>query len=308
MTEPPGGTELALDHERQRLMVAEVGAALRSWSVGGHELIDGVAPGEADHDCRGRVLVPWPNRLRDGRYVFDGAEHQTALTEPERGNALHGLATGSRWRAIRSSTRHLTLTLDLAQEPGYPFALRLSVDYELTSSGVEATLTAANVGTTRAPFGAGLHPYFTLGTATIDELVLEVPARTRLPLDERMLPAGAALAVDGTDFDFRRARRIGAQRLDTCFGDLDRSPDGVARVMLASAGDERQLTVWMDEGFRFVQVYTADAVSDPGRRRGGVAIEPMTCAPDAFNSGDGLLVLEPGASFTGRCGLTAAGF
>jgi aldose 1-epimerase len=308
VTEPPAGTELALEHERQRLVVTEVGAALRSWTVRGHELLDGVAPGETDDAFRGKVLVPWPNRLRDGRYVFDGAEHHTALTEPERGTALHGLATGSRWRAIRSSTRHLTLALDVGREPGYPFSLRLSVDYELTSGGVVATLHATNAGATRAPFGAGLHPYLTHGTATIDDLVLEVPARTRLPLDERRLPAGVALAVDGTDFDFRAGRRIGGQRLDTCFGDLERSPAGVARVRLASAGGERQLTVWMDEGFRFVQVYTADDVSDPGRRRGGVAIEPMTCAPDAFNSGDGLLVLEPGASFTGRCGLTAAGF
>jgi galactose mutarotase-like enzyme len=308
VTEPPTGTELALEHERQRVVVAELGAALRSWTVRGRELLDTIGPGDPDDAFRGKVLVPWPNRLRDGRYVFDGAEHRTALTEPERATALHGLATGHRWRAIRSSTRHLTLAYELAPQPGYPFPMRLSIDYELTSGGVVVTLHATNTGTTAAPFGAGLHPYLTHGTATVDELVLEVPGRAYLPVDERRLPAGDAIAVDGTDFDFRRGRPIGAQRLDTCFGDLGRSPAGVARVRLASAGGERQLTVWMDESFRFVQVYTADDVPDPGRRRRGVAIEPMTCAPDAFNSGDGLLVLEPGASFTGRCGLTATGF
>jgi aldose 1-epimerase len=308
VTEPPTGIELSLEHERQRVAVTEVGAALRSWTVRGQELLDTNGPDEPDDAFRGKVLVPWPNRLRDGRYVFAGAEHRTALTEPERGNALHGLATGHRWRAIRSSTRHLTLAYELVSQPGYPFSLRIAVDYELTSGGVVATLRATNVGTTAAPFGAGLHPYLTHGTATVDELVLEVPARTHVPLDERRLPTGPAIAVEGTDNDFRRGRAIGAQRLDTCFGDLDRSPAGVARVRLASAGGERQLTVWMDERFRFAQVYTADDVPDPGRRRRGVAIEPMTCAPDAFNSGDGLLVLEPGASFTGRCGLTAAGF
>jgi galactose mutarotase-like enzyme len=308
VTEPPTGTELALEHERQRVVVAELGAALRSWTVRGRELLDTIGPGEPDDAFRGKVLVPWPNRLRDGRYVFDGAEHRTALTEPERATALHGLATGHRWRAIRSSTRHLTLADELAPQPGYPFALRLSVDYELTSGGVVVTLHATNTGTTAAPFGAGLHPYLTHGTATVDELVLEVPARAYLPVDERRLPTGAAIAVDGTDFDFRRGRPIGGLRLDTCFGDLGRSPAGVARVRLASAGGERQLTVWMDESFRFVQVYTADDVPDAARRRRGVAIEPMTCAPDAFNSGDGLVVLEPGASFTGRCGLTATGF
>lgn len=308
ITEPPTGAQFELSRGRQRVAITEVGAALRSWTVRGQELLDTNGADEPDDAFRGKVLVPWPNRLRDGRYVFAGAEHRAALTEPARGNALHGLATGHKWRAIRSSTRHLTLAYELVSQPGYPFSLRIAVDYELTSGGVVTTLHAINAGTTRAPFGAGLHPYLTHGTPTVDELVLDVPARSRLPLDERRLPAGAALAVDGTDFDFRGGRPIGGQRLDTCFGDLERSPAGVARVRLASAGGERQLTVWMDQSFRFVQVYTADDVPDPGRRRRGVAIEPMTCAPDAFNSGDGLLVLEPGSSFTGRCGLAAAGF
>jgi aldose 1-epimerase len=304
----PARTELALEDRRQRVVVTTVGAALRSWTVGGHELLDTAGAGEPDDAFRGKVLVPWPNRLRDGRYVFAGAEHRTALTEPERGTALHGLATGRRWRPIRSSTRHLTLVHEVRPEPGYPFSLRVSVDYRLSAGGLVATLQATNTGSAEAPFGAGLHPYLSPGAAAVDDLVLEVPARTRVPLDERRLPTGPPVAVEGTDLDFRRARRLDAQRLDTCFGDLDRNPAGVARVRLESGGGERRLTVWMDASFRFVQVYTADDVPDPGRRRGGVAIEPMTCAPDAFNSGDGLLVLEPGASFVGRCGLTAAGF
>jgi aldose 1-epimerase len=192
-------------------------------------------------------------------------------------------------------------------EPGYPFSLRVSVDYRLSAGGLVATLQATNTGSAAAPFGAGLHPYLSPGAAAVDDLVLEVPARTRVPLDERGLPTGPPVAVEGTDLDFRRGRRIDAQRLDTCFGDLDRNAAGVACVRLERGPADRRLTVWMDASFRFVQVYTADDVPDPGRRR-GVAIEPMTCAPDAFNSGDGLVVLEPGASFVGRCGLTAAGF
>jgi aldose 1-epimerase len=129
--------------------------------------------------------------------------------------------------------------------------------------------------------------------------VLEVPARTRVPVDDRLLPTGSATPVDGTELDFRRARRLGSLRVDACFGELGRSPAGVARVRLGTNSGPGQLTIWMDERFRFVQVFTADAA---------IAVEPMTCAPDAFNTGDGLVVLEPGASFTGRCGLIAAGF
>ena len=301
------GGEFSLADGRQRLVVAEVGAALRSWAVGGRELLDGPQPGEPDNAFRGKVLAPWPNRLRDGRYVFAGTEHRTGLTEPARGNALHGLATGIRWRANRSSTRHLTLSCELRPQPGYPFALRLAVEYELGDDGVEATLRATNVGASAAPFGAGIHPYLTHG-GRIDDLVLEVGAKTSLPLDDRLLPAGEATPVQNTEIDFLHARPIGARVLDTCFGDLVRGPDGMARVTLAGTDGKRRITVWMDDRFRFVQVYTGDDLPDPARRRCGVAIEPMTCAPDALNSGDGLVVLEPGASFTGRCGLTADGF
>jgi aldose 1-epimerase len=307
VSDPPAPLELALEHGRRRAVVAETGAALRSFAVGGRELLDGDARGETGDAFRGKVLAPWPNRLRDGRYVFDGVEHRTPITEPARGTALHGLTTAIGWRAVRSPARHLTLAVDLQPRPGYPFALRLEADYELGSSGIAITLRATNVGAAAAPFGMGLHPYVSLGCPTIDNLTLEVPARARVQLDERLLPTGATVPVAGSDVDFRQPRRIDAQRLDICFGELARDADGIARVRLAAAGGECALTVWMDERFGFVQVYTGDDLPDIARRRGGVAIEPMTCAPDAFNTGDGLVVLEPGASFTGRCGLTADG-
>ena len=205
----------------------------------------------------------------------------------------------SRWRGVRTSARRVSLSYALAPAAGYPFELALAVSYELASGGIVMTLHATNVGAERAPFGAGFHPYLTPGATDVDDMVLEIPARMRVPVDERLLPCGSATPVDGTELDFRRARRLGSLRVDACFGDLGRSPAGVARVRLGTTSGTGQLTVWMDERFRFVQVFTADAA---------IAVEPMTCAPDAFNSGDGLVVLEPGASFTGRCGLIAGGF
>jgi aldose 1-epimerase len=267
---------------KERLVVSPIGAGLESWSIDGRELL-------AEGDFAGKVLAPWPGRLRDGRYRFDGAEHRTPTTERERRNALHGLTTERRWRGTRSSSRHLTLAYDLRPEDGYPFALALEVEYELAIRSVVATLRATNVGGAPAPFGAGLHPY-------LRGDVLELPARVVLPLDDRLLPAGNPAPVAGTELDFRRGRAIGAQRIDRCFGELDRDGDGIARVALA--GDAGRVGVWMDARFGFIQIYTNEA---------GVAIEPMTCAPDAFNSGDGLVVLAPGDSFTGRCGLDAAG-
>jgi aldose 1-epimerase len=297
--ETPTGAQFELRHGRQRLIVSEIGAGVRAWNVGGQELLASFSAGERDEAFCGRVLVPWPNRVRDGRYDFDGDEHRLELTEPERGSALHGLVLRSRWQGVRASARRVTLSHELAPSAGYPFTLRLAVAYELASGGIVMTLHATNVGSRRAPFGAGLHPYLSPGTSRVDDVLLEVPGRTHVPVDERLLPSGPPTPVDGTELDFRRARRIGGQAIDACFGDLGRSPAGVARVRLGVHADAGQLTVWMDERFRFVQVFTADAA---------IAVEPMTCAPDAFNTGDGLLVLEPGATFTGRCGLIAAGF
>src|SRR5436190_825360 len=251
----------ALTLGKERLVAGPIGARLESWSIDGRELL-------GDGDFGGKVLAPWPGRLRDGRYRFDGAEHRTPMTEPERRNALHGLTTERRWRELRSASRHLTLAYDLLPEDGYPFSLALEAEYELVPGGVVATLRARNVGDERAPLGLGLHPY-------LRGDVLELPARVVIPLDDRLLPAGDPAPVAGTELDFRRARAIAAQRIDHCFGELDRGGDGLAHIALR--GDAGRIEVWMSERFRFVQIYTAEA---------GVAIEPMTCAPDAFNSGD----------------------
>jgi aldose 1-epimerase len=299
VTDPPTGAQFELRRGRQRLVVTEIGAGVRSWTVGDRELLATFDDGAYDAAFAGRVLVPWPNRVDDGRYTFDGVEHRLELSEPERGNALHGLVLQSRWRGVRTSARRVSLSYTLAPRAGFPFELALAVSYELASGGVVMTVHATNVGAERAPFGAGFHPYLMAGATDVDDMVLEIPARMRVPVDERLLPTGPATPVEGTELDFRAPRRLGALRVDACFAELGRSPAGVARVRLGTNSGPGQLTVWMDERFRFVQVFTADAA---------IAVEPMTCAPDAFNSGDGLVVLEPGASFTGRCGLIAAGF
>ena len=292
VTDPPTGAEHALERGRQRLVVSEAGGGARSWTVDGSELLASFASGTRDAAFAGKPLMPWPNRLRDGRYAFAGAELRVAITEPETSTALHGLTLSSRWRASRTSAHGITLSHQLRGREGYPFALDLAVGYELDSAGVVVTLRATNAGPGRAPFGAGLHPYLRLD----GDVTLQVPARSRVPIDDRLLPTGPPTPLSGTELDFRHARRLGDQRLDTCFGDLDRGAAGVASLTLAGP---RRLVVWMDDAFHFVQVFTAD---------GAIAVEPMTCAPDAFNTGAGLLVLEPGASFTGRCGLTASGY
>ncbi len=291
---PSTGSQFLLEREGQRAIVTEVGATLRSWRVDEREQLDTFDIDEVGDAFHGKVLVPWPNRIRDSRYVFEGAEHRVAISEPERGSALHGLVLWANWRPLRHSSAEVVLGYMLHPQPGYPFTLELEVEYRLTAGGLEVALRATNRGDTMAPFGAGFHPYLALGGGRLGDALLELPARTRVPVDARLLPVGDPVPVEGTEYDFRRRRPLGPLALDTSFGDLKRGPDGLARATLVAGSDERAVTVWMDAHFRFIHVYTS---------RAGVAVEPMTCAPDAFNSGDGLLALVPGASFTGRWGL-----
>jgi aldose 1-epimerase len=285
-------------HGRQRAVVTETGATLREWSAGGRELLDAQGP---DADYRGRVLAPWPNRLRDGRYAFAGAVHRLPINEPARGCAIHGFVDGLTWDVEEHAVDRIALGLELAPRDGYPFRLRLALEYALGDAGPVVTLTATNTGDAAAPFGAGFHPYLRCQRA--DDARLEVPGAAVVPIDaERLLPTGPPAPVAGTDVDFRRERPIGATAVNACYADLARDAAGIARARLATA--DGSVTVWMDAVFGFATVYTADDVGDPARRRRSVAIEPMTCAPDAFNTGLGLRVLEPGEVLSGRWGLT----
>jgi aldose 1-epimerase len=305
---PATGTQHALERGRQRAVVTEVGATLRSWQVDGMERLDTFGLDSHGTAYRGKVLMPWPNRLRNGRYSFAGRDHATPLTEPERSSALHGLATWVNWHVAERTAGSVTLGYRLHPQPGYPFVLDLGIRYALTDDGLDITLRAGNPGRVAAPFGTGLHPYLALGGGRADDARLKIPAGAWLPVDDQLIPTGEIRPVDGGDLDFRRSRPIGATQVDTCFTGVQRDEDGLAQVALAfsSQAGEEELTVWMDGSFAFLQVYTGDEDPDPDRRRRSIAVEPMTCAPDAFNSGRGLLVLAPGEEFSGRCGIAVA--
>ncbi len=247
----------------------------------------------------GAVLVPWPNRLRGGQYTFDGATQQLALTEPATRNAIHGLARWARWNAVRHEENSVTMVHDIVPQTGWPFEVSVEVTYELDpQSGLTVRARARNHGTNRAPFGAGFHPYLCCGTTPLEKVALTVPAGRRLVVDEAKVPVGAG-SVAGSEFDLRAGRKLGKLRLDDCFTDVEHT-DGRGTVELrAGRGGAR---LWFDETFGYVQVYTLERF--PGSECAGVAIEPMTCPPDAFNSGTGLIVLEPAAEWSGSWGVT----
>ncbi len=293
----PSGAQHRIVSGDQDATVVQVGGGLRAYTVAGEPVLDGYGLDRMADGGRGQLLVPWPNRIRDGRYQFAGTEHQLALTEPSRHNASHGLVRWSNWSATVREPDRVVMELDLYPQPGYPFTLALSVEYRLGPGGLSVATTAANRGDRPCPYGAGAHPYLTVGTDLIDAALLQVPADTRLETDDRGIPTGST-AVDGTPSDFRVARPIGDLVLDTAFTDLA----GNEAVLLAADG--RRATVWWDSAYRWLMVFTGDTL-DAGRRRKGLALEPMTCAPNAFVTGDGLRVLQPEESWTTTWGIAA---
>jgi aldose 1-epimerase len=302
---PPSGRQFRISRGDQEVVVTEVGATLRSYLVAGVPLLEGFAESEICHDGRGQLLLPWPGRLGDGRYSFAGQDHQVPLDEPEFGNAIHGFTRWDNWVAASQSDARLAMRHRLHARPGYPFCLDLTATFELDESGLSVCLSALNTGTIPAPFGAGAHPYFTVGTPQMDSCLLRVPASTYLLMDSRLLPA-ERIPVSGTEWDFREGRLMGGTELGSTYTDLVRDPDGLARVTL-EAPDGHRLVVWVDQAHRWLQLYSGDAIPAPHRRT-SLAIEPMTCPPDAFRSGEDLTVLEPGEELVARWGVDVTGF
>jgi aldose 1-epimerase len=305
MMSPPSGRQYLIEHGQQRAHIAEVGATLRSYSRHGIDLIDGFQEDQRASDGRGQVLAPWPNRLTGGAYSFDGKTCQAAINEVSRGTAIHGLVRWIAWSLVSYERSSVTLSCALRPQPGYVWALDLTVRYSLDDDGLSVVMRAVNPGSSRLPFGAGFHPYLTLGTPSIDPLQLCVPAEHHLELTGSERPA-TPVRVAGTHLDFRTPTTIGAAVLDTAFGGLIRQADGRAVARLIDAESDRDVRVWVDEAFQYLMVYTADAVGDPDRRRRAVAIEPMTCLPDSLRSGTALIELAPGESWEGTWGLATS--
>ena len=295
----PSGRQFEIGLAEQRAVVVEVGGGVRVYEVGGRPVLDPYPVDAMADGAHGTPLVPWPNRLRDGRYRFDGTEYQVPLTEPGKHNAIHGLLRWRAWRPVTVSSDQVEMGIRLHPTPGYPFTLDVRVDYRLSADGLTASTTATNLGHQVAPYGYGQHPYLSPGAGTVDDCTLRLPAATRLRSDERGLPTGRE-PVEGTPFDFRRSRQLGSLEIDSAFTDLER--DGAGRATAELTGpDGRTAQLWVDDAHPYLEIFTGDTLA-PDRRRRGLGCEPMTCPPNAFADGVDLIRLEPGASVVTRWG------
>jgi aldose 1-epimerase len=294
----PSGEQYWLEVDGQEACVVEVGGGLRTYTVDGVDVLDGYGVDEIASGGRGQLLLPWPNRIQDGKYTFAGQELQLALTEPGRHHAIHGLVRWANWMATVNDGDRVVMEHVLHPQPGYPFTLGLSVEYRLGAGGLSVETTATNLGSHPCPYGAGAHPYLTVGTEQVDDVVLTLPASEYIVADERGIPRERRLTVR-SPFRFFQTMRIGELELDTAFGGLTGN-----EAVIASPDGQRRVRLWWDDAHQWVMVFTGDTL-DPSRRRRSVAVEPMTCPPNAFVSGEGLRVLEPEESWTTAWGIEA---
>jgi aldose 1-epimerase len=299
---PSGRQYLLAGPGGQQAVVVEVGGGLREYGSGGRPVLDGYAEGELCSGGRGQVLAPWPNRVGDGRYAWAGRDFQLPLTEVEHGNAIHGLVRWASWSLAESSAARVLLAHRLPPQPGWPWPLDLTVAYSLTPSGLEVTLGAENLGSDPCPWGAGFHPYLAAFGGLADQSQLQVPAAAYYRSDERGLPVGIE-PVAGGPVDFRSGRPIGPAHLDVAFTDLERDSSGRATVELADPAGGGRTQLWVDPSWTHLMVFTGDTLGEVGRRRRGVAVEPMTAPPDMLRSGTGRIVLEPGERWQGSWGI-----
>ncbi len=297
----PSGRQFNLAFGDQQVVVVEVGGGLRTYTISGRDILDGYPVEEMASGGRGQLLAPWPNRIQDGHYTFDGREQQLPLAEASHGNAIHGLVRWVAWKVAEQEPHRVTLEHLLHPQPGYPFTVHLWVDYSLSADGLVVTTTATNVGPLACPYGSGAHPYLTLGTDLVNGLLLRSPAREVMTSDDRGIPESRQL-VDGTPYDFRVARPIGDLVLDHAFVGLEHGSDGHAAVEVTDPTDGHGVEIWMDESHDHLMVFTGDTLPADRRRR-GLAIEPMTCPPNAFRTGEDVIRLEPGASVTSTWGI-----
>lgn len=300
MTRPevslPSGQQHLISSGDQSATIVEVGGGVRCYTVGDRDVLQPYNRAAMCDGAHGAPLIPWPNRLADGHYTFDGTDHQVPLNEPEKQNAIHGFLRWRSWQASEHTPDRVVMSTQLNPLQGYPYCVQVQVAYTLSEEGLSVVTTATNAGAAACPYGHGQHPYLSPGSGTVNECTLALRAGTRVTTDpQRQLPTGT-VPVAGSEYDFSTPRRIGDLEMDHAFTDLGRDEDGRAWVHLTGT-DGAVAQLWVDETYPIVEIYTADTLQPPRRRR-GLGTEPMTCPPNAFASGDGVIRLEPGQSHT----------
>lgn len=237
-----------------------------------------------DTNFQGPKLIPYPNRIKGGRYAFDAEEYQFEHCKFGEPNSIHGFLFRLRMSVVDivCAADHASITMKHSYNgsiQGYPFFFDLELTYQLhETKGLSMHTKIRNTGETNMPIGDGWHPYLTYREG-IDVLELEFHAKNKLEMGALGIPTGNVVPYK----TFNSLRPIDDAVLDDCFELED------DQILLRYPDEDLTLRFWQEMGngkYNFLQVYTPDD-------RASIALEPMTCAPNAFNSGKGLIELAP---------------
>lgn len=268
------------------------GATLLDLRFAGKSVLDGYqTPDELSAGKWGKsaVLFPFPNRLRDGHYTWDGREYLFPINNADTGNAIHGFARGETFEVVRveltTEDASIACRLDYdGRHAGYPFPCTLDLVFSISNrNDFSVSFFLKNRHDKAIPAGFGWHPYFRLAERA-DDHTLQLPPCEKIGIDDRMIPTGARSAFP----DFETEKKLAATSLDNCFRAT--SAHLLYRLHLSAAG-RRLMLVASEASFPFFQIFT------PPHRQ-SVALEPMTCNVDAFRNGDGLVSVPPGGDWT----------
>ena len=292
MSRPGNGEQINIESEHYAAQIRTMGAGLNFLRFKGRDLVDPFIPTIKPENYRGDVLAPWPNRIEDGKYEVDGALYLIPINEPNRNNALHGLVNCCEWDVIEKTDNSVLLKATLKKSVSYPTDLDFSAKYSLSDQGLSITVSAQNTGKNRAPYGVSIHPYLIpTPNSRVDDWSLTMNSSEVLDVDEkRLLPIGLK-KVEELDFDFRSSAIIGNRFIDHAFK-VDKESERIITVV-AKNGDAVEMT--FSSNCEWIQIHTAD-------RNGGtdsricLAVEPMTCPPNAFRNLDSNIWLVPGSS------------
>lgn len=292
----PTGEQHIIVRGTARAVVTELAASLRELSVDGVDLVQSYPESSLPPFGEGIVLVPWPNRIPDGRWQHDGATLQLDITEVDKNNAIHGLLRNSPYRLVEHGGESVTLSAEVFPQHGYPFHLDSTVTYALVDDGIAVTHGVTNIGADAAPYALGTHPFLKIGGVPTEDLELTIHASRHFEVDARLNPVREH-DVDGTLWDLRSPRRVGALTLDDAFGGVQ-TVDGASAVLRAPDG--REVRLLQDENCGYVQAFITPNFPDAGV---AIALEPMTAPANAYNSGLGLKWLKPGESWSVSWGI-----
>ncbi len=304
---PASGRQYHLRSGGVTAQVGEVAAVLRAFAVDGVPFTETWDDAAVPPMGAGIVLVPWPNRISGGRWTLRGSEQQLDITDVGHNAAIHGLLRNTAYRLVEQHESAVTQAASIYPQHGYPFTLDTEVTHAVSADGLTVTHRLTNAGADAAPFGVGVHPYLRVGRRPVSELTITVSAEKYLRTDEHLLPVGLE-PVDGTANDLRGGKSLAELDVDVALTGFPVTDGRVEHLLTAQDGTG--VTLWADEVFGWAQVYSPPNFPGPGKPdpRRAVAVEPMTCGVNAFNTGDGLLWLEPGQSWSASWGLHPVGF